>query len=185
AAFWGQADLVSAERGFCSLAQHYHALSPETGRREAGGPDAIPPMIVAGWAQLAALVDPDVVDVVSALLEDPAPLCQALERHVTTIVHGDWKLGNLGWRRDDNRVILLDWDRVSAGPAGLDLAWYLAVNSARIPVTKEEVIGSYTRELAARIGTLFNDAAWQQQLDLTLLGGFLQLGWPKLLGAAH
>ena len=185
AAFWGQADLAGPDRGFCSLAQHYHALAPETARREAGGSDAIPPMIAAGWALLAELVDPDVADVVGALLEDPAPLCRALEPHVTTIVHGDWKLGNLGWRRDDNRVVLLDWDRVSAGPAGLDLAWYLAVNSARIPVTKEEVIELYRRELASRIETQFDGDAWQQQLDLTLLGGFLQLGWPKLLGAAH
>jgi hypothetical protein len=185
AACWGQADLAGSERGFCSLTQHYHAFSPETGRREAGGSDAIPPMIAAGWSLLADLVTPDVAEIVGALLEDPAPLCRALEPHATTIIHGDWKFGNTGWNRDDDRVVLLDWDRVSAGPAGLDLAWYLAVNSARIPATKEEVIGSYTRELATRSGTAFDSAAWQEQLDLTLLGGFLQLGWPKLLGAAH
>jgi hypothetical protein len=183
--FWGQADLARPENGFCSLTQHYHALSPETGRREAGGDDAIPPMISAGWALLRDMVAPDVADVVGALLDDPTPLCRALEPHVTTVVHGDWKLGNVGLRRDNNHVVLLDWDRVSAGPAGLDLAWYLAVNSVRIPVTKEEAIASYTRELSSRIGARFDGDSWQQQLDLTLLGGFLQLGWPKLLGAVH
>lgn len=183
--FWDKADLASPERGFCSLRQHYHMLAPETGRREANGADAIPKMVLKGWALLPELVEPDVHDVIAPLLDDPRPLCDALAPHTRTVIQGDWKLGNLGLHPgDDRRVVLLDWDRVSAGPAGLDLAWYLAVNSARLPASKEATIQIYRDRLAGLLGSAFRIADWQRQLDLTLLGGFLQLGWPKLLGAA-
>jgi hypothetical protein len=81
-------------------------------------------------------------------------------------------------------VVLLDWDRVSEGPAALDLAWYLAVNSTRLPESKEDSIACYRAALASRLDSVFSDDWWAPQLDLCLLGGFLQLGWPKLLGAA-
>jgi hypothetical protein len=183
--FWGKADLASPARGFCGLVQHYHMLAPETGHREANGPDPIPKMLLKGWALLPELVERDVHDVIARLLEDPQPLCEALGPYTQTVVQGDWKLGNLGLHQtDDRRVVLLDWDRVSAGPALFDLVWYLAVNSARLPLAKEATIEMYRGQLEAGLGAAFEDEDWQRQLDLTLLGGFLQLGWPKLLGAA-
>lgn len=184
ARFWDDAADAAPERGFISLRQHYHILSPETARREAGGSDPIPRMIGAGWELLPELVDPDIAAVIGTLLDDPGPLCTTLAPHSRTVVQGDWKLGNLGLRRGwPHRVVLLDWDRVGSGPPGLDLAWYLAVNSARLPVSKEDTIASYRGRLERRLGGRLDPAEWQRQLDLTLLGGFLQLGWPKLLGA--
>jgi hypothetical protein len=126
----------------------------------------------------------DVARIIGALLDDPEPLCAALRRYPQTLIHGDWKFGNMGLTAaPERRVVLLDWDRVGEGPAALDLAWYLAVNSARLPERKEDSIARYRAALAARLGGAFSDDWWAPQLDLCLLGGFVQLGWPKLLGA--
>ena len=182
--FWGHPELADPARGFLDLTTRYRVLTPEAGRRESAGPDAIPPMIVAGWELLWTLVDRDVADVLRRLQDDPTPLSRALERFPRTVIHGDWKLGNLGIVREEpSRVVLLDWAAVGAAPPAVDLAWYLAVNSARIPVSKEQTIDYFRSRLERRLGPAFQEAWWAPQLDLALLGGFLLLAWPKALGA--
>lgn len=185
AACWGDAAFVAEARGFCALRQHYHFLAPATASRVLATGADIPSMVLAGWEQLPRLTAPDVAAVIGALLANPQPLVDAIGRTPRTLLHGDWKFGNLGLRRaPEPRVTLLDWDRVSEGPACLDLAWYLAVNAARLPESKEASIDRYRSALAGRLGAAFSEAWWAPQLALSLLGGFLQLGWPKLLGAA-
>ena len=189
AAFWQGAGLVAAERGFCSVRQHYSFLAPRVAERVLAEDTQAetPRMIVHGSAHLRdpELLDPDVAQSVGGLLDDPEPLCAALRRYPQTLIHGDWKFGNLGvTAAPERRVVLLDWDRVGEGPAALDLAWYLAVNSARLPERKEDSIARYCSALATRLGAAFSADWWEPQLDLCLLGAFVQLGWPKLLGAA-
>lgn len=184
AACWGHPELAHPARGFLDLDTRYGMLTPEVGRRESGGPDAIPPMIVAGWELLWTLVDRDVADILKSLQKDPGPLARALERYPQTVNQGDWKLGNLGIARGEpSRVVLLDWAAVGAAPPAVDLAWYLAVNSARLPVSKERAIDHFRSCLQRRLGAAFEESWWAPQLDLALLGGFLLLAWPKALGA--
>ncbi len=184
AAFWGRPALGDPALGFIDLTTRYHETSPEIGRQESGGPDHIPPLIVEGWELFPSLVDHDVVEVLQPLLDDPGPLARALQGYPQTVTHGDWKLGNLGIvRHTPPRVVLLDWAVVGPAPPAVDLAWYLAVNCARLPVSKEEAIEFFRSCLARRLGPQFDEAWWKPQLDLALLGGFLLLGWPKALGA--
>ena len=186
AAFWGQAERADPKLGFCSLEQRYGSLTPEVGRRESGGADAIPPMIVAGWELFPSLVDRKVADLVASLHQDPARLASALRQYPQTVVHGDWKFGNLGIVRGErSRVALLDWSWVGPAPAGVELAWYLAVNCARLPVSKETTIASYEARLSRRLGYALDEEWWRPQLELAFLGAFVQLGWPKALGAAR
>ncbi len=131
------------------------------------GRHPVPPLVVDGWARLAdeALLPPDVRSVVADLVDDSRPLRDALARLPQTVVHGDWKLGNLG-RTPDGRVVLLDWQVVGPAPGCIDLGWYLAVNSRRLPVSKEDCL-----ELSS---------PWSgREMALGLLCGFLQLGWNK------
>ncbi|HEX3606992.1 MAG TPA: phosphotransferase [Candidatus Dormibacteraeota bacterium] len=163
-----------------SLAMHYTFLSEATAAVEAarGGTDVVPPLIAAGWSRLDSLT-PGVARLVRGLLDDPSALVLALERTPQTLVHGDWKLGNMG-AGPDGRTILLDWDRVSRGPATLDLAWYLAINSDRLTRPREALIDHYRSRLEAH-GV--DTAGWfEAQLELALVGAFVQLGWEKLLG---
>ncbi len=185
-AFWEQSERADPSIGFSRLEADYTFLTPRTGHREAGGDDPVPGMLVEGWEILLATVEPVIAEALSTLARDPAPLCEALRAFPQTIVHADWKLGNLGVMRDAPRqVILLDWARMLAGPPAVDLSWYLAVNCTRLPMSKEDTITRYRRCLEARLGRQLDEQQWQAQLELGLLGSFLQLGWSKALGAAH
>jgi hypothetical protein len=180
------AALHAAYHGFAgsslvmSLGMHYTFLSEATAAVEAerGGVDAVPPLIPAGWRRLGSM-SPRVARLVRGLLDDLSPLVVALEATPQTLVHGDWKLGNMGGH-PDGRTILLDWDRVSRGPATLDLAWYLAINCDRLARPKEAIVDLYRERLEAH-GV--DTAGWfEPQLELALIGAFLQLGWNKLGG---
>jgi Phosphotransferase enzyme family len=174
AAFWGWHDEV----GLMPLAHHYAFLTPAMADLEALRPDVHPvPLAVAeGWRALDRSA-PQVAAILRDLARDPGPLVAALEATPQTLIHGDWKLGNLG-EHPDGRTILLDWDLVGVAPATFDLAWYLAVNCDRLPDSKESVVSAYRAALERR--GIDTSAWWNDQLALTLLGAGLQLGWSKI-----
>jgi hypothetical protein len=80
-------------------------------------------------------------------------------------------------------LVLLDWAFVGVAPPAVDLGWYLAVNSARLPVAREATIETFGHCLRDVLGDRFEPSWWEPQLDLAQLGAFVQLGWPKVLGA--
>ena len=186
ATFWAHPALADPALGLCSIAHHYTCLAPETGRREAGGPNEVPRMIVEGWDLFQRLVAPDVAGVVHELAEDPRALCDALSRYPHTLIHGDWRLANLGLRREQPaQVILLDWQFVGRGTPAMDLAWYLATNHMALPVTPDEAVAIFRRHLARRLGSRFDERWWQPQLQLSLLGGLVRCGGLKAWFAIH
>jgi hypothetical protein len=88
-------------------------------------------------------------------------------------------MGNLG-THPDGRTILLDWAYPGSGPACWDLCWYLALNRARLPESKEAAIERFRAALeAAGIAT---EGWWQAQIDLCLSGMMATIGWEKALG---
>ena len=116
---------------------------PSSGRRRAG------PIAVAhqGWGLLPERA-PRLHDLVMDVHRDPDSLGEALRATPLTFVAGDWKLGNVG-RRPDGRTMLLDWAYPGEAPPCWDLAWYLALNRARLPETKEATIARYRERLEA------------------------------------
>lgn len=173
ATFWGFADGA----GLLPPGNRYIALTPGTGMREsvAGGPDEVPKLLASGWAALGE-ASPELHGYAARLAHDPAPLVEALARTPATLIHGDWKLGNLG-SHPDGRTILLDWGWPGRSAPLVDLAWYLAVNCDRLPESKEDTIEAY-RESLHRNG-IESESWWRAQLEPALLGGFVQLGWSK------
>ena len=173
ATFWGFRDTY----GLTTPEQRYGFAHPDHTVREqaAGHTDMIPGMFPDGWRAVRELA-PEAADLGLALAADPTPLAGAMREGPQTLVHGDWKFGNLGsW--PDGRTVLLDWAWPGeAGPC-VDLAWYLAVNCDRLPESKEDSIEAYRASLQRR--GIDTAPWWERQLDLALLGGFLQLGWSK------
>ncbi len=169
-----------ADVGFCTVASWVTMLGPATIERERGGNDPVTPNLARGWEAFGRLAPVPVARAVAALLSDPTPLVEALRAGPATLLHGDFKFGNLGWRAGEpGSTIALDWSQAMWGSPLLDLAWFLAVNSARLPFSKEQAIAIY-RDY---IRDLFGDD-WDRSLDLALLGGgVLRLGWAKALGA--
>ena len=129
-----------------------------------------------GWAAFAELAPQS--GFVAELACDPSPLVAALERTPSTLVHGNWKLGNLG-TDDRGRTVVIDWESPGRGAPCSDLAWYLAINSARLPHSKEAAAEAYRNAPRRSASTR---SRWDDQLRLSLLGGLVQFGWEKALG---
>jgi hypothetical protein len=179
AEFWGG----GADLEIVPMTNRYLELSPWTTIAEAAiGSDAfVPRLIGEGWARFPSEA-PAVSEVVLALANDPSPLVAALETTPVTFVHGNWKLGNLGVT-DDGRTVIFDWETPGIGTACSELAWYLAINSARLPHSKEAAIDAF-RDALERHG-IDTSAWWERQLALALLGGLVHFGWEKALGGRN
>lgn len=146
--------------------------------RDLGFPTPVPRIAADGWDRFAAVAPDDVRTVVDELRPDVSPLVAALATTPSTFLHGDWKLGNLGV--GDGRTILLDWSYPGQGPVAHELGWYLALNRARLPESKEATIESF-RDALERHGVT-TGGWWDLQLRLCLLGTLVQFGWEKALG---
>ena len=178
AAFWALRD----QDGLFPVAHHYVMLTPTMSELEAtlAHADPVPPAVGDGWRRLDERY-PAQARLLRELVADPWPLVGALQEGPQTLIHGDWKLGNLG--HEGGRTILLDWDRTGVGAPAIDLAWYLAVNCDRLPESKEETIDTYRGALeSAGIAT---GSWWKPQLEAALAGAFLQLAWSKTDDAAE
>jgi len=157
------------------------ALTPMANRytgqveRDLGHADGVPSVLEAAWQRLAA-VAPEIGELALAVATNPGFLVDALAETPTTLIHGDWKAGNLG-SHPDGRTILLDWQWPGRAAGCVDLGWYLAVNCDRLPESKDATIAGY-RDALVRHGV--DVGAWfDRQLDLALFGAFVQLGWSK------
>jgi hypothetical protein len=158
-------------------ATRYLELSPAMAEREAalGSPHLVPRLVGEGWP-LFAQVAPAASAVVTPLTLDPTPLVSALADTPATLVHGNWKLDNLG-TDPDGRTVLLDWESSGRGPALSDLAWYLAINCRRLPQSKEQTIDAYRTALEGHGVT--TEPWWSRQLGLSLIGALVHFGWEK------
>jgi hypothetical protein len=177
-AFWGWADDI----GLTTMAQRLRLFAPGTIAAEltAGQVPSVLAAAGAGWPALAER-SPLLSDLALHVHDHPEILTFPLQQMPGTFVHGDWKMGNLGSHLG-GRTILLDWTLPGAGPACWDLCWYLALNRARLPESKEEVITRYRDELENN--GIATGGWWQEQLDLCLIGVMATFGWEKALGDA-
>ncbi|HEV3227084.1 MAG TPA: phosphotransferase [Acidimicrobiales bacterium] len=142
-------------------------------------PNLVPRIAHDGWEQFAQRAPRRAVVLADALRNDSTPLVDAVTTTPQSFVHGDWKLGNVGTARD-GRTALIDWTYPGSAPVCHDLGWYLALNSARLPETKEAAIDALRASLE-RHGV---DTApwWDRQSSLCLLGALVEFGWEKALG---
>ncbi len=177
-AFWDATDDLPE---LLSLESRWSAFGPGWLAAEAGlgWPEEVPPIAARGWEAFAERAPADVAQAIAALRHDLDPLVRAIRTTPLTFLHGDWKLGNLG-AHPDGRTVLLDWTYPGVGPVAHELGWYLAINAARLPETKEDAIDAL--EAALRRHGVDTTGWWPPQVDLCLLGTLVQFGWEKALG---
>jgi len=176
ATFWGWDDDI----GLTTDGLRYAMFGPDVVRVEAelGSDSVIPALIGKGHEHLRAS-NTRGASIAVALLDDPGPLLVALARTPRTFLHGDTKMGNLG-SQPDGRTIAIDWAYAGPGEPASEITWYLAINSARLPQSKEATIESYRTALEAH--GIDTEPWWDTQMALALLGAFVQFGWEKALG---
>jgi hypothetical protein len=177
ATFWGFTDTIG---GLATMAERVRFFDSPNVARELDVPEP-PGTIVAADAGWRALPDrsPLLADLADVVQRDPRLLTEPLEETPVTFLHGDWKMGNLGMH-PGGRTILLDWAYPGSGPACWDLCWYVALNRARLPESKEATFVRFRASLE-RHGIDTTD--WfERQLDLCLIGMIVTFGWEKALG---
>jgi hypothetical protein len=169
------------DHGLTTMTHRLGFVAPDTIAGELTGPapDLVVQLADQGWARLRELA-PELAALVTAVQQRPDPLVTALAQTPVTFLHGDWKMGNLG-EHPDGRTILVDCAYPGSGPPCWDLMWYLALNRARLPVGKAEVIVQFRTALARRG---WETGGWfDRQLALCQLGMITTFGWEKALGA--
>jgi hypothetical protein len=177
AAYWGWKDDV----GLASIESRLGFFSDDNVAREMQRAEPPMPIKVAeqGWALLPERA-PALWRAVAPVRANPSQLADELRALPLTFIAGDWKMGNLGHHSDSGRTVVLDWAYAGAAPGCWDLCWYLALNRARLPRSKEESIARYRAGLEAR-GV--DTTGWfDRQLELCLLGMMATFGWEKAVG---
>ncbi|HLQ54513.1 MAG TPA: phosphotransferase [Streptosporangiaceae bacterium] len=175
-AFWGWNDDI----GLTTMEQRIRFFAPDNIAAELLAAEVPPPIAAAeaGWRSLPGR-SPVLSGLASLLHDKPGLITGPMADTPRTFLHGDWKMGNLG-THPDGRTILLDWAYPGSGPACWDLCWYLALNRARLPESKEAAIQRFRAALeTAGIAT---GSWWDAQLDLCLIAIMATFGWEKALG---
>lgn len=183
AATWGWRDDPVSGPGLLPYAARWAWFGDAAiqGERALGWPERVPKVADEGWRRFAQCASGDLVGVVADLRRDVGPLAEALRQTPSCLLHGDVKASNTG-RAADGRTLLIDWAYVGEGPACHELAWHLALDRARLPVSKEATMEAF-RAALERHG-VDTAAWWDRQLGLCLLGALVQFGWEKALGDA-
>jgi hypothetical protein len=166
--------------GLTTMAERLRFFDGPNVARELAVADPPAPVVAAaaGWRALPDRA-PALAELAGAVQERPSLLTDPLAETPATFLHGDWKMGNLG-SHPGGTTILLDWAYPGVGPACWDLCWYLALNRARLPETKEAAITRFRTGLE-RHG--IDTAGWfERQLDLCLAAIMVTFGWEKALG---
>jgi aminoglycoside phosphotransferase (APT) family kinase protein len=130
-----------------------------------------------GWEKAFSRLPPDVKDLLSRPASLLAAECAGLP---WTLLHGDAKVANFALL-PGRRVIAFDWQLLGAGPATLDLGWYLAVNAGRLARPKERIISRYRGLLESNLARPLSDPLWERMVSVGILCGALMLLWAKAL----
>jgi hypothetical protein len=177
ARFWGCEDTVG---GLTTMEERLRFFDRANVAREIAVREP-PGTIVAadaGWRRLAER-SRFLSDLARTVWDEPATLVTPLSQTPVTFLHGDWKMGNLG-THPRGRTILLDWAYPGVGPVCWDLCWYVALNQARLPESKESAFERLRADLG-RHGV--DTAGWfDRQLDLCVIAIMVTFGWEKALG---
>lgn len=176
ARFWDDVILENSALGLSSLDDFLTILSPARVRRELETGHTHPVLEAAalGWQQFDAQAPADVRHIIHAWQENNAPLREMLNKLPRTLVHGDYKLGNLGIDRTEQPLtIVLDWQDATRSAGVLDLGYFLALNAHQLPFAKEDAIELYVSALAER-----SCLAAPEDIEIGLVaGGTLRLLW--------
>lgn len=98
-----------------------------------------------------------------------------------TLLHGDAKIANMAIL-PERKVVMFDWTHCGWGPCGIELGWYLAVNSTRLAGSKEEILAQYRTYLESHLPSRLHEKIWQRMIEVTIITGTMMMLWSKALG---
>jgi hypothetical protein len=173
ARFW-ETEALRCNPGLLRPAAYHRLLGPGAAERLPYPPPALQERMRRGWEVALNRLPPHAAEA----LRTDAVLAEACQGLPHTLLHGDPKVANLVVL-GDGRVSAFDWAMIGAGPATIELGWYLAVNASRLARPKEAVIARYRSHLEAALGRRLDEALWDRLLAAGLLCGCVMLLWSK------
>ena len=168
------ADAISVS--WCGLRERLMLLTPGTALVAENYGAHVARDIIGGWTAFDRHAPPAAVALMRELFDDPASLLGALGALPPAFLHGDLKLDNIGLDQD-GAMWLIDWAMTLVAPAAVDLGWFLAINSRRLPVALDDVIARYAAAASVPSAVRIRHDA------LTVICGLLLRGWRKALDA--
>lgn len=171
ASFWDASELASMPLGLCDTRALIEMFSPRLLSRGARVPSRLPIMIAEGWEALATIVEPDVFGALDLLSADPQPLCDLIQRFPATLVHGDYRPGNLALMSGKlPAMVAFDWQCAGCSLGAIDLTWFCTdVDVLRSGTGLSDLANYYARRIGESLGARFDRARWPQMLDIGFL----------------
>lgn len=161
---------------WCDLRRRLTLLTPQTARIADSYGAPVARDITEGWLLFELHATARATRIIHGLFADPVALLGALGELPTAFLHGDLKLDNIGL--DPNGSMwLIDWAMTLVAPPAIELGWFLAINSRRLPVSLDEVMRRYAEAAAIPVAHRAHHNA------LTVMCGLLLRGWRKALDA--
>ena len=127
----------------CTCADRLRIFSPLQAYVAWREPDTIPKTLPRMWQTFAELPAADVVDAVFSCVEDPAPLLARIAEQPHRLLHGDVRLPNLG--AGGRAIVIVDWALACAGPAELEIVWFVCDATLWCDAEPAELIERYSR----------------------------------------
>lgn len=159
AQFWQDTRLLAPELGLLTgaglLEFSAWGSKPE---REIIDMGELPTWFNEGWDYLDDILDPETLNAVKDFMLHPQSLYDAIDHQPATLVHGDYRYGNLAYR---DATYIFDWQVASFSLCTIGLTWFIGDT---LPL--EEIAAYYRKRLESALGQAFEDHTWQEMLDL-------------------
>ena len=164
-----------------ALPHHFAGLLDPMSAERKGDLDLLPPAlrerVSQGWIAARKLLP---VRLFNALRIPASEFARRWDNLPRTLVHGDVKVANFALM-PGGRVAAFDWAMVGAGPATIDLGWYLAVNASRLARSKDQVVSRYRTLLTEQLRGPLTDSLWTDLENAGVICGARMLLWSKAL----
>jgi len=140
-------------------------------------PAALRERVRRGWTAAGRLLPAPIAAAMIRPADEVARDWMSLPR---TLLHGDVKVANFALM-PGRKVAAFDWAMLGAGPATMDIGWYLGVNASRLARPKDEFLARYRALLAERLGSPLHDALWESLQRVAVITGARMMLWSKAL----
>lgn len=168
ATFWNDARLNDPALGICTMPQLIEMYSPTTATQFADtnvGP--LPEWFKVGWETLPTLLPSDVYKAVRQLIDNPKPLLDAIARYPHTLLHMDYRPGNLAYA---DVPVALDWQLATVGLMTADIGWYFRwyfrhYNPLDV-MQQKTTIDHYRTRLETYLGKTIDNDEWHAMVIL-------------------
>jgi thiamine kinase-like enzyme len=179
AAFWESPDIKKMNW----LATSYNYLEvfapgDHESDRYAPPPEKIGNSMKTGWEMAFQILPAEIKDI---LIKPAVEIFEPWKELPVTLLHGDAKIANMAIL-PSGELVMFDWTYVGRGPCGIELGWYLAVNSTRLSCAKEDFINQYRSYLELYLRFIIEENTWTSIVDLAIITGARMMLWNKALG---